>query len=104
MTGSFWGYLLIFVGSLSGCLLLTPFALRLALFFDIYDQPNGRKIHKSPVPHIGGVAIVTTFALAILIASWVARVPRFFPSLLITCTCGERILSFALGPLGFVLL
>ncbi len=69
MTGSFWGYLLIFVGSLSGCLLLTPFALRLALFFDIYDQPNGRKIHKSPVPHIGGVAIVTTFALAILIAS-----------------------------------
>ncbi len=69
MTGSFWGYLLIFVGSLSGCLLLTPFALRLALFFDIYDQPGSRKIHKSPIPHIGGIAIVTAFSLAILIAS-----------------------------------
>ena len=69
MTGSLWGYLLIFLGSLSGCLLLTPFALRLAIFFNIYDQPTSRKIHKAPVPHIGGVAIVTTFSIAILIAS-----------------------------------
>ena len=69
MTGSFWGYFLIFVGALSGCMFLTPLALRLALSLGIYDQPSSRKIHKIPIPNVGGVAIVTAFYIAVLFSS-----------------------------------
>ena len=36
---------------------LTPVARYLALKFGIVDQPGERKIHRDPVPLLGGLAI-----------------------------------------------
>ena len=60
-----WDYLGIFTGALALSLLLTPLALRVALRRQILDQPGGHKSHVSPVPYLGGTAIVIAFALAV---------------------------------------
>src|SRR5207237_1175398 len=46
--------------------LLTLVVRRAALRFGIMDQPAARKMHASPIPLMGGVAIVITFYLVIL--------------------------------------
>src|ERR1035438_9688930 len=53
-------YSLIFLGivSLALALFLTPLVRRLSWRYGIIDQPNQqRKIHRSPIPRSGGVAI-----------------------------------------------
>jgi UDP-GlcNAc:undecaprenyl-phosphate GlcNAc-1-phosphate transferase len=64
-----WNYLGIFLGALLLSLLLTPLALRMALRRQIMDEPGGHKSHASPVPYLGGTAIVGAFALAVGIGS-----------------------------------
>ena len=65
------GYLAIFVGSLMLSLVLVPMALRLALHLDVLDHPGGYKQQDTPIPHLGGMAIVVAFAAAVLVASLV---------------------------------
>ncbi|HEX6211881.1 MAG TPA: MraY family glycosyltransferase [Methylomirabilota bacterium] len=48
-------------------LALTPLAGRLAVRFDIVDRPGVRKIHASPVPRLGGLAVGLAVALALSI-------------------------------------
>ncbi len=38
-------------------LLLVPLVRRIALNLGLVDRPGGRKIHKSPIPRVGGVAL-----------------------------------------------
>lgn len=66
-----WSYLGIFAGALALSLLLTPLALSLALRRQILDQPGGHKSHTSPIPYLGGTAIVGAFAVAVGIGSLV---------------------------------
>lgn len=51
--------------------LVTPLIRRLALQWKLGDKPNGRKIHTSTIPHLGGVGIVAgtlgTFGVAALL-------------------------------------
>lgn len=51
--------------SLSLCLsiLLTPLAKKMAVLFNIVDRPDVLKIHKTPIPYLGGVAIFGSFFL-----------------------------------------
>ncbi len=56
-------------------LLLTPFVRNTVLRFGLVDQPdNFRKIHKTPIPRLGGVAIVLSYGAAIgilkLLGKW----------------------------------
>ncbi|MGH2944537.1 MAG: hypothetical protein ACRDLN_17380, partial [Solirubrobacteraceae bacterium] len=44
----------------------TPFAIRLAAHFDFYDVPAGYKGHAAPTPYLGGLAVITGFAVAVL--------------------------------------
>lgn len=47
-------------------LIFTPVVRRLALRFDLVDKPdNQRKLHKNPVPRLGGVAIALSYAFAL---------------------------------------
>lgn len=62
-------YLGIFAGSAALSLLLTPLAIRIALRRRIVDEPGPNKSHSSPVPYLGGVAIVTAFVLAVALAA-----------------------------------
>src|SRR5271156_2606086 len=49
--------ILTFGGSLALVLALTPLGIRLAGVFGLVDEPGVRKVHRTPVPRIGGVAI-----------------------------------------------
>ncbi|WP_155477034.1 MraY family glycosyltransferase [Heliobacterium mobile] len=48
-------------------LVLTPLVRRLALRLGIVDMPSGRKVHREPMPYLGGVAIYGGFAAAIAV-------------------------------------
>lgn len=55
---------------------LTPLVKKLAEFCKIVDLPNERKVHTSPTPRWGGVAIYVSFFLAVLfvifLSGWAA--------------------------------
>ena len=61
-------YLLILASAFLLAVGATPLARRLAIRLGIVDRPNARKIHKHPVPLMGGAAIYLAFiaSLAIL--------------------------------------
>ncbi len=50
------------------CLILTPLCRDLFLRFNIVDQPDSeRKFHLKPIPRIGGIAIVLSYAGALVL-------------------------------------
>lgn len=59
----------IFAGSAVLSLLLTPLAMKVALQRRIVDVPGPNKSHDSPVPYLGGVAIVVSFVVAVAAAA-----------------------------------
>jgi UDP-GlcNAc:undecaprenyl-phosphate GlcNAc-1-phosphate transferase len=65
VSGGWWQYLGVFLGSLVLSLFLTPLAIRVALRNRILDQPGQHKTHSTPVPYLGGVAIVVSFAMVV---------------------------------------
>jgi UDP-GlcNAc:undecaprenyl-phosphate GlcNAc-1-phosphate transferase len=65
------GYIGIFAASAALSLFLTPLAIRFALRRSIVDEPGPNKSHSSPVPYLGGVAIVTAFVVAVALAALV---------------------------------
>jgi UDP-GlcNAc:undecaprenyl-phosphate GlcNAc-1-phosphate transferase len=61
-------YAAAFVVSVGLAWALTPLMLKLALRRQILDVPDERKSHVSPVPYLGGVAIVLAFSITVLVA------------------------------------
>jgi UDP-GlcNAc:undecaprenyl-phosphate GlcNAc-1-phosphate transferase len=61
--------LLIFFVALLLAVGVTPLARRVAFRLGIIDQPSARKVHGSPVPLLGGVAIYLAFLGALLLFS-----------------------------------
>ncbi len=60
----------VFLISLSVSLLLTPLARRIALRLKILAHPGGRKVHKEPVPYLGGLAIYAAFIAGLAGILW----------------------------------
>ncbi len=60
---------LIFFAALLVAIGTTPIVRRAAFKLGILDQPNARKVHASPVPLLGGVAIYLAFVAALLLFS-----------------------------------
>ncbi|EDN66402.1 glycosyl transferase WbpL [Beggiatoa sp. PS] len=47
--------------------------------FCILDTPNARSLHSHPIPKSGGIAILTGFVIAALLAYWLfVPVPGYF--------------------------
>ena len=64
--------------------LFTPIAVKLALKFKILDYPDRkRKIHKKPIPRLGGLAVFGAFILVILRNQ---HFPDYVVGILIACT------------------
>ena len=63
-----WAYLAAFFLALSLSLVFTPLALRFAVRKQVLDHPHSYKVQESPIPYLGGVAIVGAFA-AVMIAA-----------------------------------
>lgn len=61
----------IFLSAATLSLVLTPLALRLAVRHGIFDLPGAHKRHVSPVPYLGGLAIVTAFSVVVVGAALV---------------------------------
>ena len=60
-------YGLYFLISFFLSVILTYFCIKLAKRYNIVDIPNDRKIHKEPVPYLGGIAIFLSFIITVLI-------------------------------------
>ncbi len=60
-------YLIFFI-PLAISLFLTPVVITYAKKIGAMDQPNERKVHKEPIPRLGGIAIYVSFFLSLIIA------------------------------------
>ena len=69
MTGAWWEYLAVFSATGALCVLLTPSVIRLAVQKNLLDHPGGHKSHDTAVPYLGGIAIVLTFATAVVVVA-----------------------------------
>jgi len=59
-------YIRILIISLAASLILVPPVRFIAFKFSILDHPRSRKIHKEPMPKIGGLAIYLAFIVGVL--------------------------------------
>ncbi len=82
-------FILIFAAALIFAVGGTPLARRLALRVGAVDQPNVRKIHTSPMPLLGGVAIYAAFLVALVLFA-----DRFYIPQLIGIVIGATWVSF----------
>ncbi len=96
-------YILFFLVSFLFSFLLTLVMRRVATSFKILDYPNERKIHQSPKPLLGGVAIYLSFLFTILIGIFFTKTGliRFLPSSIQSYLPGIR---YALLKLSIILI
>jgi len=72
-----WLYLATFVGATVFSLLLVPAVREYARSRHIHDKPGGHKSHSTPVPYLGGVAMVVAFSIAMGVGVFVRRAAQF---------------------------
>ena len=72
-----WVYLAAFVGATILSLLLVPIVREYAHSRAIHDNPGGHKSHQTPVPYLGGVAMVLAFSAAMVVGVYVRRAAVF---------------------------
>ena len=58
-----------FVVAAAACALYTPLVRRLAIHVGAMDHPEERKIHREPIPRLGGVAVLAALLTAAIVAS-----------------------------------
>ena len=66
-------YIVLFLASLILVTILTPFSIKLAGKIGAIDIPTERKVHTTPVPRLGGLAVVLAVILALLLGAAVNR-------------------------------
>ncbi len=68
-------YIAAFAGALAVAWVLTPLLLKIAISKQVLDAPDERKAQTSPVPYLGGIAIVAGFSAMVLAAAAIDRAP-----------------------------
>jgi len=81
-----------FVVAFAGTYLLTPLVRRFALRVGAVTAPGDRSVHRSPMPHLGGLAIYLAFVLGIIVTQGIPG-----PQTLRILGCG--LLALGLGVL-----
>ncbi len=94
MTGEWWQYLLIFFSSALICSFLTPVFLRMAFKTGALSETKDSSF---PIPHLGGLAIVSTFSISVVSASLIEQPPNGINSLILVL-----VLALILAVLGHV--
>jgi UDP-GlcNAc:undecaprenyl-phosphate/decaprenyl-phosphate GlcNAc-1-phosphate transferase len=64
-----WEYAAVFAVTVALTMFLTPMAIRLAMRHEILDHPAEIKLQESPVPYLGGAAMLLAFSLVIVVAA-----------------------------------
>jgi len=65
--------LAIFLIALLISVVLTPLTGKLGIVFGAVDRPGERKVHRKPLPRIGGLAVILSFLAALAVADLVFR-------------------------------
>ncbi len=61
-------YLTVYFGTVLAAMILVPIVSRLAKWYRVVDAPGPRKVHKTPIPRIGGIAfVIATLALVLAV-------------------------------------
>lgn len=60
-------YLQAFVIAAVVSLIVTPFVIKFAALTGAMDKPNKRKVHKKPIPRIGGLGIYFAFMVSVIV-------------------------------------
>ncbi|HOK09548.1 MAG TPA: MraY family glycosyltransferase [Candidatus Hydrogenedens sp.] len=82
-----WAYVTVFALSFLCTLILVPIFRWLAMKLGIYDVPNeSRKVHKKPIPYLGGLAFYITYLLACLFVE--CRYPQYFDNKMVVIGIG----------------
>ena len=66
-------YILAFLVAMAMALIVTPPVIRFALKTGAVDLPNERKVHKVPIPRIGGLGIYIAFMVSICFSVFVSN-------------------------------
>ncbi len=69
--------IILFFGALVIAIAATPISKRLAPRLGMMDKPSARKIHASPVPRMGGVAIFVAVMIALLMFGGQGEIRQF---------------------------
>jgi UDP-GlcNAc:undecaprenyl-phosphate GlcNAc-1-phosphate transferase len=72
-------FLLVFLSSFLLSLLLTPLAAKLGLRLNMADEPGGRRKHGARIARTGGIAILASFVVGVLITTQL-DLPRTDPN------------------------
>ena len=96
-----WLYVVSFVGALALSLILVPVVRAFAIRRTILDTPGAHKSHQSPVPYLGGLAMVVAFSAAVIIGALLQQDASFGDgSVLIK---SEGLFNAGFGPFGELL-
>ncbi|MEG2614033.1 MAG: undecaprenyl/decaprenyl-phosphate alpha-N-acetylglucosaminyl 1-phosphate transferase, partial [Alistipes sp.] len=74
-------FLVIFAPVLLACVAVSaihPYIVKIAILKDIVDHPNERKLQKSPVPILGGVAVFFGICLSMACLCWLCDCEALF--------------------------
>lgn len=62
-----WGDIVIaFLLAFITAFVITPYTMRLAHRVGAIDMPDNRKVHKKPIPRLGGIAIIVGFLVSVI--------------------------------------
>lgn len=61
-------YILAAAVAMAFVIILTPAVIKLAISTGAVDKPDARKVHKVPIPRIGGLGIYVSFMIAVFVA------------------------------------
>ncbi|HUG54694.1 MAG TPA: MraY family glycosyltransferase [Vicinamibacteria bacterium] len=96
MTGDFAALglaLLVAVTAVSAA--LAAAARRLGVHLGVIDHPGNRKVHSTPTPRLGGVAVYLSFVLAVGVGYWLAPRLSLLPPIAILAPWTASVLSDA---------
>ena len=92
-----WGNITIaFMLAFITSFVITPYTMRLAHRVGAMDLPEERKIHKKPIPRLGGLAIITGFLLSVLYLLFILNMEKTI-DLGGTEKYGIKLMGFLLG-------
>lgn len=66
-------YLILFITAFILSFAVTPIFKVVSFKLNILDRPNHRKIHKNPIPLLGGMAILVSFTITLLSLNIISR-------------------------------
>lgn len=96
-------YLIIFVIALAGTVAFTPLVRKVAIKYGIVDKPGPRRVNKTPIPRMGGVAMYLGMVVAVIVEILLEAHHVFPPGLLTVIGIKPQIIGIFVG-ITFIML